>query len=169
MKKILFSTTLCLAGMLILVGCKSQPSSAIIEITNHTTNQEKFESTMAEVYKKWGKLTCSITSNEEWVTMNGTMYLDGKVMRTNLKWSAEGISFEMNTLTKDGYSYTRNNMNKEWRKMAFDAENEVEEGLNDAATDTDMESLMSFQCTKGIETSSVFDIPSNIKFKELQE
>jgi hypothetical protein len=38
--------------------------------------------------------------------------------------------------------------------------------MNDAATDTDMESPMAFTCKKGIEDSSIFDLPSNIEFKE---
>ena len=49
--------------------------------------------------------------------------------------------------------------------MAYD-ESEVEEGMNDAATDTDVDTPMSFNCKKGVNGVS-FDLPSNIEFKEL--
>lgn len=99
--------------------------------------------------------------------MNGTLYIDGKKMRSDVKGSVGGMNIEMNTLIKDGYSYSRGNTSKEGWKMVYDeSENDGEEGLNDAATDTDVDSPMSFTCKKWI-SGGDFDLPDDIEFKEL--
>lgn len=155
-------------GLTLFAGCGNQnPSQGEEEITVawEEMTEEKFESTMEDLYKKWGKMTCTMTTIEEGVQMNGTLYIDGKKMRTDMKWSAQGMEFEMSTLIKDGYSYSWTSMSNEGWKVAYDEE-EVEEGMNDAATDTDTDSPMSFTCKRGV-SGVDFDLPSGIEFKEL--
>ena len=47
--------------------------------------QEKFESTMDDLYKKGGKMTCTMTTLQDGVQMNGILYIDGKKMRSDVK------------------------------------------------------------------------------------
>lgn len=164
MKKLVWLLTLAL-GILILTWCTKE---VINEEATPETNSETFESTIMEVYKKWWKMTCSMNTTQEGISMNGTIYIDGKKMKTNMKWSAAGMNFEMNSIVKDWYTYTRTNMSNEWRKIVLDEDEQedIEEGLNDATTDTDMDSPMAFTCKKGIEDGSVFDLPNTIEFKE---
>lgn len=149
--------------------CGNQTTENVDENANAVANadmsEEKFESTMKDLYKKWWKMTCTMTTNEGGVAMNGMLYMDGKQMRSDVKGSVEGMNIEMSTLIKDGYSYTRSSTSNEWRKMVYDEE-DMEEGMNDAATDTDTETPMSFSCKKGVDGAS-FDLPSTIEFKEL--
>lgn len=169
MKKSLFSVALLL-GLIMFAGCGNKTTTDTTNgeetVVTNETSQEKFESTMMDVYKKWGKMTCTMTSTEAGVEMKGTLYIDGKTMRSDVNWSMQGMKFEMSTIVKDGYSYTRNNLANEWWKMAFEDDN-VEEGLNDASTDTDVNSPMSFDCVKGLKKSDAFDLPSNITFQEM--
>lgn len=156
-------------GLTLFAGCGNQTTEIVDETTNEVSGeemtQETFTSTMEDLYKKWGKMTCTMTTTEEGVQMNWTLYIDGKKMRSDVKGSIEGMNIEMSTLIKDGYSYTRSNTSNEGRKMTYD-EDDVEEGMNDAATDTDTDTPMSFTCKRGV-SGVDFDLPSGIEFKEL--
>jgi len=168
MKKIIVSFVL-LFGVFILAGCGNQNIETgdedVATVSTDNMSEEKFESTMEDLYKKWGKMTCTMTTTEEGVKMNGILYIDGKKMRSDVKGSVEGINIEMSTLIKDGYSYSWSSASNEGWKMAY-GEEEMEEWMNDAATDTDAETPMSFNCKKGVSGVS-FDLPSNIEFKEM--
>ena len=169
---------LFLSMFLILAGCGSKTTDVNeslnwddVAVNDSSTNEESFESTMEEVYKKWGKMTCTMNTIEDGVEMNGVLYIDWKKFRSDVKWSVEGMNFEMSTVIKDDYSYSWNNMSKEWMKFPYeeDMDDGMEEWMNDAATDTDMDSKMAFKCKKGIEWWDVFELPSNIKFSEMPE
>lgn len=100
-------------------------------------------------------MTCIMTSIEEGAKMDEIMYINWKDFKSSIKWSLEWMSFEMNTIIKDGYSYTWNSMSSEGMKFPYsddnDNEDHMEDGLNDAATDTDMDTTMSFKCKKWLE------------------
>lgn len=168
MKKLVFSFVMLL-GLFMLTGCGNQTTEPVDETQNgaidENMSEEKFESTMKDLYKKWGKMTCTMTTNEGWLTMNGTLYIDGTTMRSDVKGLVEGMNIEMSTLIKDGMSYSWGNTSKEGWKVAYDEE-EVEEGMNDAVTDTDTETPMSFNCKKWVNGAD-FDLPSGVEFKEL--
>ena len=168
MKKLVLSLAV-LAGIFMFAGCGNQTTEIVDETTNEVSGEEMteevFESTMEDLYKKWGKMTCTMTTNEGGIMMNGTLYIDGKKMRSDVQGSVEGMNIEMKTIIKDGYSYSWSNTSNEGRKVVYD-EDEVEEGMNDAATDTDTDSPMTFKCKRGIDGVS-FDLPSDIEFKEL--
>ena len=152
MKKLVLSLAI-LAGIFMFAGCGSQTAETVDETTNEVSGEEMteetFNSTMKDLYKKGGKMTCTMTTVEDGVQMNGTLYMDGKNMRSDVKGTVEGMNIEMNTIIKDGYSYTRSSMSNEGRKMAYD-ESEVEEGMNDATTDTDVDTPMEFKCKRGV-------------------
>jgi hypothetical protein len=120
---------------------------------------------MEEIYKKGGKMTCSMTLTEEGMTMNGTLYIDGKKMRSDLKGSAQGMDIEITNITRDGYSYTRNNKGNEgWKEVYNDDDMDDE---MDGDIDNEYENTTKFVCKKGIEDKSIFDLPENITFSEL--
>ena len=134
-------------------------------VSTDEMSEEKFESTMKDLYKRGGKMTCTMTTVQDGMEMDGTLYMDGKKMRSEFKGAVQGMNIEMNTIIKDGFSYTRSSMSNEGRKMVYD-ESEMEEGMNDAATDTDVDTPMNFTCKRGV-SGADFDLPSNIEFKEL--
>lgn len=172
MKKSVLSLVL-LWSLILLAGCGNQSATDTTneEVTNEETtvttetNQEAFESTLAKVYKKWGKVTCTMKWNQDGIEMSGVMYLDGKNMRSDMEWSTEWMKFKISTVTKGGYSYTWNNMVKEGMKIAFDEE-DMEEDTSDT-DDASMSSPMTFSCVKGVAKANAFDLPSDVTFKEM--
>ncbi len=169
MKKTVFSLAV-LMWLIVFTWCGKTTTTPEVEedtpVVAEEMTQEKFESTMDDLYKKGGKMTCTMTTLQDGVQMNGILYIDGKKMRSDVKWTVEGMNIEMSTIIKDGLSYTRSSMSKEWWKMVYDEE-ETEEGLNDASTDTDTDTPMSFSCKKGVQGAD-FELPADIQFKELQ-
>jgi len=163
MKKITFLLLVCTT--VLFAGCGTSQQGPT-EKTTTSINQETFEWTMKDVFKKWGQMTCTMTSKEDGVQIQGTLYLDGKTMRTDATGAAEGMSFKMSSIIKNGYAYSRTNMAKDWWKSAYD-ESEIEEWLDSPTAD--IESPMSFSCKKGISSSSVFDLPRDILFKEISQ
>lgn len=168
MKKLVFSF-LVLAGIFMFAGCGNQTRETIDETTNETSgeemNQETFNATMEEVYKKWWKITCSMTTTDEWIKMSGMLYVDGKKMRSDVKSTMEGMAIEMHALIKDGYSYSWTNSSNEGRKTPYD-DADMEEGMNDTETDSDEETPMKFSCKKWVKWVD-FDLPSSIEFKDM--
>ena len=170
MKKLVFSLALLL-GLFMFAGCGNQtPTDDVEEGTTVTMegdeiSQEEFESTFIKMYKKWSKVTCAITMNQEWVEMKGMMYLDGKKMRYDFNGAAGGMNYSMSTVTKDGYSYVRSSMSKEGMKIAFN-EDEMESDSG-AADESGMSTPVKFNCTKGVDKSDAFELPSNITFQEM--
>lgn len=174
MKKSLI-LVLFLSMFLILAGCRNQNNTDVDTddeiVVDETVSEEEIQATMEEIYKKGGKMTCTMSSTEDGVQMNWTLYINWKELRSTVQWNVEWMNFKMTTLIKDEYSYTWNDTSSEGRKFPYSEEDEedMEEWLNDAATDTDMDTKMSFKCKKGIEWSNLFDLPSNIKFSEMPQ
>ena len=75
------------------------------------------------------------------------------------------MKFKISTVTKDGYSYTWNNMVKDGMKIAF-SEDDMEEDVS-GSNDAGMSSPMSFSCVKGVAKADVFVLPSDVTFKEM--
>lgn len=88
MKKIVFSLTVLL-GLGIFTGCGNKTTTPEINeelpVVEEEMTQENFESTMGDLYKKGGKMTCTMTTLQDGVQMNGTLYIDGKKMRSDVK------------------------------------------------------------------------------------
>lgn len=155
-------------GLTLFAGCGNQTSTPDIEeevaVVGEEMSEETFESTMEDLYKKWGKMTCSMTTNEDGVVMNGTLYMDGKKMRSDVKGAIEGMNIEMSTIIKDGYSYTRSSMSNEgWKVVYNEDEEEIDEDMNDV---TDIDSPIKFSCKKGV-SGADFDLPKHVEFKEM--
>lgn len=167
MKKIILIVPFFL-WLFMFAGCGNQVTETTDgEVIVDQSNQEEFTSTMADIYKKGGKMTCTMVVTTEGMTMDGTLYIDGERMRSDMKGNVGGMDIEMNTVIKDGYSYSRGNTSQEGWKMAYDDnEDDMEEWLNDVTTDTDVDSPMNFVCKKWVDGSK-FDLPNNVQFKEL--
>lgn len=172
MKKSVFSLVL-FWSLILLAGCGNQSATTTTDeaTTNEEaavtteTNQEAFESTLAKVYKKWGKVTCTMKWTQDGIEMSGVMYLDGKNMRSDMEWSTEWMKFKISTVTKDGYSYTWNNMVKDGMKIAFN-EDDMEDDAS-GSNDASMSSPMSFTCVKWVAKADAFVLPSDVTFKEM--
>lgn len=177
MKKSLI-LVLFLSMFLVLVGCgnktNTQDSSLSLEwqngeeivMDNSEMDTEEFESTMEKLYKKGGKMTCTMTTKEDGVEMKWTMYIDGKKMMYDMVWVVWWVDMSMKTLVKDGYSYTRRDGSNEWWKFLEydDLENEDDEYYED-----EYDTPIKFVCKKWISDKKIFDLPSNIKFSEMPD
>ncbi len=155
---------------MLFVGCGNkaitnektiQPTTKEKSVINET-NQGKFTATMTEVFKKWGKATCTIlVNNTTW-----TYYINGKNMELIFKSAAGGMNIEMHNLTKDGYNYTRTSMSKEGRKTkSMLDKNDGETWTNAVASAID-NTPVEFDCKKWIDSTVTFDVPSDITFKD---
>ncbi len=177
MKKSLI-LVLFLSMFLILAGCgdktNTQDSSLNAEwqngeeivMDNSEISEEKFESTIAEIYKKGWKMTCTMTMLEDWVEMKGTMYIDGKKMMYDMVGSVWWIDMSMKTIVKDWYSYTRRDGSNEWWKfLEYDDEDEDYEDYDQSEND----SPVKFVCKKWISDKKVFDLPKDITFNDMPE
>jgi major membrane immunogen (membrane-anchored lipoprotein) len=74
----------------LIAGCGSQPTEVMedgetVIVEENTSDDEGFKITMSELYKKGGKVTCTMTSYEEGIEMNGTLYMDGDDVRTDAR------------------------------------------------------------------------------------
>ena len=114
-------------------------------------------------------MTCTMILTEEGMTMNGTLYIDGKKMRSDLKGSAQGMDIEVTNITRDGYSYTRNNKGNEGWKEVYnddDMDDDMDDEM-DGDIDNEYKNTTKFVCKKGIENKSIFDLPENVTFSKL--
>lgn len=171
MKKLLFVMALLL-WVTFIAGCGNQ--TEVIEnedwemVVVEETSEDEFEMTMKELYKEGGKMTCTMTSYEEGIEMNGTLYMDWKKMRTDAKWNVWGINVAMSTITKDGYTYTRNENEKEGWKMIDEDDDDMNYDNNMYDGEEDMDNV-TLKCKKWISDRSVFDLPAGVTFNEMPE
>lgn len=170
MKKVLF-TLFLLAGFTLISWCHHETVNTDDNINENeiitqddSIWEEEFVSTMEEIYKKGGKMTCTMTLTEEGMTMNGTLYIDWKKMRSDLKGSAQWMNLEISNITRDGYSYTRNSKENEGWKEAYNDDDIEDDNMDDS---TEYENTTKFVCKKGVSDNNIFDIPENVIFSEL--
>jgi hypothetical protein len=171
---------LFMSMFLVLAGCgnktetldSSLPSEwqneEEVVVDNSEMDEEEFESTMENLYKKGGKMTCTMTTNEDGVKMQWTLYIDGKNMRSDANGNLWWNEISMSTIIKDGYSYTRSSMEKEWWKFPYeDEEDEDDEEYYD--DEHEEESIVKFVCKKWVSSKKVFDLPKNVTFNEMPD
>lgn len=132
--------------------------------TNQETvnEEESFNATMKEVFKKWKTVTCDFSMNMEGVPAKWTFYVEGKNMRYSTSTTSDGIAMSVDVIVKDGYSYSRTNMQpNQWFKMKEPAnDDQYEDGEAEERNQT-----ADFVCKKGV-PSGIFELPANINFKE---
>lgn len=175
MKKLLLMMTL-LMWVTFIAGCGTKPTQVIengeVVVEETASDNEEFEITMEKLFKERGKATCTMTTYQEGMEMNAVLYMDGKKMRTNTKWNVWGIAVAMNTLTKDGYTYTRNENEKSgWKELDeddYDDDEYVDEYEDEYDGDEDMDNVK-LKCKKWISNKGVFDLPKDITFNEMPE
>ncbi len=177
MKKNIIGILLILS--LLLVSCgKKEVENTDVKVSDTTTKtvseektvleettEEKMNATMMEIYKKWKPATCTFKITwEDWAVYDSIMYIDWKVLKYVMKWEIEWQKLENNVLIKDGFSYTWSNMDKQWFKMKEDLNEETSEEWNEMEAQ-EMNETYEFSCKKWA-NSSMFELPSDIKFQE---
>ncbi len=129
------------------------------------TTEEKMNATMMEIYKKWKPATCTFKITwEDWAVYDSIMYINWKILKYVMKWEIEWQKLENNVLIKDWFSYTWSNMNNQWFKMKEDLNEETTEEWNEMEAQ-EMNETYEFNCKKWAD-SSMFDLPTDIDFKE---
>ncbi|NUJ97675.1 hypothetical protein HGA92_02705 [Candidatus Gracilibacteria bacterium] len=177
MKKNIIGILLILS--LLLVSCgKKEVENTDVKVSDTTTKtvseektvleettEEKMNATMMEIYKKGKPATCTFKiTGEDGAVYDSIMYIDGKVLKYVMKGEIEGQKLENNVLIKDGFSYTWSNMDKQGFKMKENLNEETSEEGNEMEAQ-EMNETYEFSCKKGA-NSSMFELPSDIKFQE---
>lgn len=170
MKKIyLLVATLLLS--LSLSACATKNESTPETIQKETTQvaventTEEVNSTMKKIFESGKATTCTFSITQEWQVFDGILYVDGKKMRYDSKWSFGWQNIEMNVIVKDGYSYSWNTMEAgKGYKMIEDEWND--EWWYDESCPEEREQEMKFTCKKWVDWNT-FDLPANVVFEEV--
>jgi len=168
MKKLALSIVL-LSGLFLLSGCwntSTDTSTSDNEANSNQTSEETLTTSMSKLFKEWKPSTCTFTlPTEDWVTLEWTLYVDGKKMRYTSQGTIAWQSMEMNVIVKDDYSYSWSNMEQgKWYKMKELADDMQEDAWEDVWAE-EREQEMDFVCKKWVK-DWIFDLPNNITFTE---
>lgn len=137
-----------------------------VETNNEEVNDEKVNSTMMEIFKKWKPTTCTFkTTDEQWKVYDAIMYIDWKNMRYTMMWEIDWKKFENNVIIKDWYTYNWSNMALGWLKMKQNLdENNNNQEKSDGST-KDMNKTLEFDCKSWVDKAE-FELPKDIEFQE---
>lgn len=168
MKK--FIVWVVMIGSILLVWCSKAPSS---ETTNPeetvTENQNVFKWTAKDLFKKGDNVSCSFTFENEDTKEEWTVYVDKGMMKTVAKvlLKKENMSMEAFSVTKDGYTYTRSNIQKsQWAKFR----NIDDKGNEEIYTEDPLDDKeVNFICKETKIDESTFAIPADISFMDITE
>lgn len=167
--KKIYLLSIVLLSLFVLTACGKKENVDVVTDTNvqqeqvsEDTEEWMLKTTMENIFKKWKPTTCTFTINEDWQSLEWTLYVDGKKMRYGSKWIIEWQNFEGNLIVKDGFSYSWTSMDNKWYKMK---EVEWEENNDEDIWAEERVQEMDFDCKKWVE-NWVFELPSNITFEE---
>lgn len=155
---------------MVLVGCSKTPNTETPTPENTTTEkQEIFKWTAKDLLKKGNNVFCSFTFENEETKEEGSIYVHEGKMRTTAKvlLKKENMNMEAFSVTKDGYTYTRSNLQKSQGakfKRIDETGNEQE-----YAEDPLDEKEVDFVCKEISIDESLFNIPSDITFMDISE
>lgn len=145
---------------------KEEKASALV-------TQEKLNSTMIDIFKKWKDATCTFKITSEWNIFDAIMYIEWKKLRYTMNWEIEGNKMENNVIVKDWFSYSWTNMSKDWFKMKDIINDEVQEWVNTDWNQEEMEAQemnekVEFDCKYSVD-SAMFELPAWINFQDFWE
>lgn len=169
MKKLSFLLFVVFVSFFILAWCtkKTDIQENTNEINQGSNEYKEVVSTLEKLYKDWGEKTCEFALNQDWMNIEWTIYIDWKTMKTESKTNLNWIVIQGSVLTKDGYTYTRDD-EQAWKiKDDEDDYEEYEEAYED---DDNLDNTnITFKCKDSISDKSVLEIPNNIEFKEFND
>lgn len=176
MKKLSFLLLVVFVSFFILAWCSKktnvQEDSNEInqnsELNQEDSNEyEEVVTTLEKLYENWWEKTCKFVINQNWMSMEWTIYIDWESMKTEAQTNINWMSVQGNTLIKDGYTYTRDD-EQAWKIR--DDEDEYEDDYEDEYEDDDIENVdMVFKCKNSISDKSILEVPNDIDFKEFND
>lgn len=138
----------------------------IASTNKEEVSEEKINSTMMEIFKRWKPTTCTFKStDEEWKVLDAIMYIDWKNMKYIMKWEIDWKTFENNVIIKDWYTYTWSNMMSGWFKMKYDADESNDNLEKSEGAWKDMNKTYEFDCKKWVD-KAILELPKDIEFQE---
>ena len=126
---------------------------------------------MKDLYKWGGEKTCEFVFNDDWIAMEWTIYIDGKIIKTETKINFWENIILWNTLVKDDYTYTRDNTNTQaWKISNEDDSIEDEDSYIEEENNDNLENMeIIFKCKEGVSNKNVFELPTDLEFKEFND
>lgn len=168
MKK--FILGVIMAGSLILVGCSKSPNTETTTPEEKTVeNQEVFKWTAKDLFKKGESVECSFTFENEETKEDWTIYVDQGKMKTIAKvlLKKENMNMEAYSITRDGYTYTRSNIQKsQWAKFKNMGDEGNEEIYNEDPLD---DKEVNFICKNTNIEENIFNIPTDVSFIDITD
>lgn len=132
---------------------------------------DEFTWTMEEVFLKWWKYTCTVSSETEWMKMSWTIHIDWKKSKSTIVTEAAWVETENNSLVLDGYTYIWVTGTKKWTKIKINEDyDDDESNMDDTESEweEEIDDIMNFSCKKWVQEIN-FEIPSDIEFTEFDE
>lgn len=149
-------------------------SQVLDEDNSQDWNIGEFTSTVEDLIKKGWKVTCTMSTTQDWINMNWTMYIDWKKVKSSVTTLVDWKDIVMNTIILDDYTYSWDESTKMWTKFLNQDEDEIDDNNqdlenpwveDDSNNDMDMWEVMNFSCKEWI-PNDTFNIPSDIQFTE---
>ncbi len=171
MKK--FIVWVIMAGSILLVGCWKTPTTDVstegIAPENKQEKQNVFKGTAKDLLTKEDNVSCSFTFEDNDTKEEGTIYIYKGMMKSvaKVQLKKENMNLEAYTVTKDGYTYTRSNIQKsQWAKFKT-----IPEWTNEEAYSEDPlgEKEVDFVCKEENLQENMFEIPSDVSFMDITD
>jgi len=155
---------------------EAPPMEPVVENTETSSgSEEKFSGRITDAYAKWGKVTCTMTtSSQKGESMQGTMYLDGKKMKTDMIVTIDGKEVKTHMLLLDEMTYNWDEKTKMWMKMKM--VKPTSQSWLENASESDSSSKQGpqgedkmtydFDCKAWVDGAD-FSVPSDIQFQDL--
>ncbi len=154
MKKLWLVSVLSL-GLILLAGCK--PATPV-DITNSND--------LISVYNQSKAMTCNTSYETETEQGSSVMYIKNGMISQVSTSTIEWETANMYVLARDGKMYVWGSLYGEWAGVSMAYDMDIEQELS---TFDDLDDAGNMSCVNGVQSNSVFDIPSNIEFTSMDE
>lgn len=120
--------------------------------------------------KQGGAYTCSVTQTVENITSKGTVYVSGENIRAEFSTTIGGQTIGTTMVTKDGYTYTWNDMSPKIGYKTKNVKVEVEATTTPPASEYSFDGAQigDYSCEEGALDAAKFAVPTTITFTEMK-
>jgi len=133
--------------------------------TGEQAQTEEKKMAFSEFVKQGGSYKCEVKQNLSDMENSGTVYLSGGMVRGDFQGIAEGQAFDSHFIFRDGTSFT-------WSSLMPNQGYKVSEVNTEASSSNtyswDASQIGDYNCVAWNADASVFAVPTNITFQEIQ-
>jgi len=120
---------------------------------------------LAELIKKGGTLTCTITQNVNNTKVTGTMFMGSGMMRGEYTTKVQNVNIDSNFIVRDGFTYTWSSMTPNAGfKVAIPAVGSTASTANTSSFDVSQ--VEDYKCEAWTLDASKFTLPAGVTFTQ---